>query len=1681
MAVQDAELKLKVSLDLAFFRQQLSGLGQAAAGYNVPVSIKFDRKRIADEYRLLNRYISGKEFKVLVSSNLKTEIDNANKLALAIARAQQIAQGAKGSFPIGVEALGLKRREGQPSVNEIKKLYEALAVAGVEGFERATKKTRPEMVAKIGALGKDTIAGLLNGLQSEDSRLKMAAKSLGQDLINSLKNVLGIASPSREFKKIGEDSGEGLEQGLKAGFTEATRMSIQEMRNLYRALQGEAQSGAARLKATIIASMAGIVQLPGSGQQRGRLLQTGAGVNAAMTGAAVGNIQSRRASAKNAASAAPSFLSALPLMFGMSERELTTRLSGLYGQQYRAPAMGGRSPIRPGYIENLLSSLASARGALGTGGGITGQLFSGGARNPGVQPSGYIGRSALSAGYVNYPPGMPPAYPAGFAGVTAGRFRMGTGSLGQFPLSGPLQRGIKAGEGSFVPSEEITQARKQLRSFGNTLGGAKSTIQTVFRKIAGDFSIPEPRTEAQISRAITTRWATLGGSLGRGFVEPSGGIGFYKGGFPTSGMAVSSPPLGKINAQTSMFGPNGPAGPGNRPPGGGGGNPPPPPSGGGGISGFGRALGSINIPGTGVVREIGDEFAMATKQVLLFGTTYKALAFITSFPAQVGQAVGALQSFNNTLKAISPSAAEAKASNQFILDIVDRYNVPLQSARDGFTKLYASMAPAGFKGEEIRALFTGVSQAAATFGMSADKVDRVNYAFAQMASKGQVMSEELKGQLGDVLPGAMGIFAKAAGFEGPKAIEQFSEALEDGAYKGDAMRSLLKNVTKELQREFGPGAEGAARTFQGVINRMQNSTKLLYEAFEPVAVGFLNAVVVPLTSGIKTITDGFNAFFTGTQAKTVGGMAFAQELERLRPTFEGLQANITALIPSLQLFGSVLLNAAKFLATVAGNPITGFLLQLYANVLLVNTAFKLLGGQILIGLVTSINAAIVRMVAFGYAINAVGIQATGARTALAGTQLQMLLLQRSAAGLVGPLTLSNLAMAALAGKAALVVGGLVLLGKGVYDTNETFRNFVKNIGGVVATDFRNSVEGMTEDAKDSAKNIESSYKDLITKLSPIGQGVKQLFEDVFKSTFDSAAENATKATNVFSQFFDSLSSNATEGFNGLSAVINNWWANLPAPIRKIFEGNALSTLVGAGKYAAGAANRASAPNAQATGMFGRYIPGSAQTKIPATSKGGKDGGGDGSGTGGGAVGGGTKPKKERESKIPELMLRLEKTKELAAIELQLTNAMLMNNTAQVSSLELAKQLIEFKYESKEVELQGLTAAEEAIAKREIALRAEQAILSSQLQLQIDLKKERDEVQQGFSKILDGYKEESGYQQQYLNLINQGILPSVAKARIEVEKSFKQEEKRLDTLIELTKTNIVSTEAIIEQLKLQTNLTAEGKKQLEDAEKRLAVLKEELKLRQGIKDSVPEAKKDAQKEAEKGLKPKTPREYLGEGLEAAQDRLKELTNIGYQVVSAANAIGDAFGEAFKGLITGSMTAREALAGFFQSIADYFADMVAQMIAEWLKAQLIQGFLNIFGAAIPGAGPAAAASPATPASNFVFAANGAVWAGGFQAFADGGIVSGPTLGLVGEGRYNEAIIPLPDGKSVPVDLGDTMGGTGGEISTNIVINVNNGQMQSEGGGNASSLGRKMEGAVKQVIVNELRPGGVLAGRR
>jgi hypothetical protein len=110
---------------------------------------------------------------------------------------------------------------------------------------------------------------------------------------------------------------------------------------------------------------------------------------------------------------------------------------------------------------------------------------------------------------------------------------------------------------------------------------------------------------------------------------------------------------------------------------------------------------------------------------------------------------------------------------------------------------------------------------------------------------------------------------------------------------------------------------------------------------------------------------------------------------------------------------------------------------------------------------------------------------------------------------------------------------------------------------------------------------------------------------------------------------------------------------------------------------------------------------------------------------------------------------------------------------------------------------------------------------------------------------------------------------------------------------------------------------------------------------------------------------------------------------------------------------------------------------------------------------------------------FAANGAVFPGGFRSYANGGMVKEPTLGLVGEGKYNEAIVPLPDGRSIPV----IMQGAGGDRTTvGINVNVNSsGQAQtnSQGQGDRGvAMAQALSAVVQQEIKRQKRPGGLLS---
>jgi tape measure domain-containing protein len=92
---------------------------------------------------------------------------------------------------------------------------------------------------------------------------------------------------------------------------------------------------------------------------------------------------------------------------------------------------------------------------------------------------------------------------------------------------------------------------------------------------------------------------------------------------------------------------------------------------------------------------------------------------------------------------------------------------------------------------------------------------------------------------------------------------------------------------------------------------------------------------------------------------------------------------------------------------------------------------------------------------------------------------------------------------------------------------------------------------------------------------------------------------------------------------------------------------------------------------------------------------------------------------------------------------------------------------------------------------------------------------------------------------------------------------------------------------------------------------------------------------------------------------------------------------------------------------------------------------------------------------------------------RKYARGGIANSPQLAMFGEGSTPEAYVPLPDGRSIPVKVKD--GGSMGNITVN--VDASGSQVQGDQP-NANKLGEALGAAVRQELIRQKRPGGLLS---
>jgi len=237
---------------------------------------------------------------------------------------------------------------------------------------------------------------------------------------------------------------------------------------------------------------------------------------------------------------------------------------------------------------------------------------------------------------------------------------------------------------------------------------------------------------------------------------------------------------------------------------------------GGGLQRFGRTAGAVaasgvfggpeGLIGAGIGAFLGPEGALAGGAIgAQVGQLRQSIGDTAEYSAN-------LERLKIALQGVTGSAKEYAAAQGSINGISRQLNQPILDATQGFTQLAAAVKGAGGKVVDAEIVYRGVSQAIKATGGSSEDAKAALLAMSQVFSKSKVSAEELQGQLGERLPGAVTLFAKATG----RTLPQLSKDLQAGTV---GLNDLIK-FTQALSTRYSADAEKIAKSSQDAGARM---------------------------------------------------------------------------------------------------------------------------------------------------------------------------------------------------------------------------------------------------------------------------------------------------------------------------------------------------------------------------------------------------------------------------------------------------------------------------------------------------------------------------------------------------------------------------------------------------------------------------------------------------------------------------------------------------------------------------------------------------------------------------------------------------------------------------------------------------------------------------------------------
>ncbi|MEY6783458.1 tape measure protein, partial [Escherichia coli] len=215
------------------------------------------------------------------------------------------------------------------------------------------------------------------------------------------------------------------------------------------------------------------------------------------------------------------------------------------------------------------------------------------------------------------------------------------------------------------------------------------------------------------------------------------------------------------------------------------------------------------------INSTSDAFSnLASNAIKLSGAFYSVMGALNAYKAIMNAGLKRDSAQRAAKFVLGDKASEAET---FIRGLADKTGLNISEGLASYAK-FAAGAQGSMSQEQTQELFGNATAMSRLMGLSNDELNGILKAFEQMASKGKIQAEELRGQLGDRMAGAFKLFAEALGM----TAAELDKAMKDGKIlSSDTLPKVAKQMGLMIDKAGG-WAE-VAKSTQTALGKLANN------------------------------------------------------------------------------------------------------------------------------------------------------------------------------------------------------------------------------------------------------------------------------------------------------------------------------------------------------------------------------------------------------------------------------------------------------------------------------------------------------------------------------------------------------------------------------------------------------------------------------------------------------------------------------------------------------------------------------------------------------------------------------------------------------------------------------------------------------------------------------------------